>query len=114
MDPRAPTTHLEHTGASIRLLPNYDELLVAFRDRTDAIDANLPAPARAAESILSHVIVRDGLVVGTWKRRTGRSTIGVELQPQVALGTAERDGLRAEVERFRRFVDRPVEVVGLD
>lgn len=49
---------------AVHLLPNYDELLIAFRDRTDAADPLLPEPARVAEAILAHIVVRDGLVVG--------------------------------------------------
>ena len=53
--------------AVVHLLPNYDELLIAFRDRTDAMDPGLPPPARVAEEILAHVIVRNGLGVGGWR-----------------------------------------------
>ena len=45
----------------VHLLPNYDELLVSFRDRVDAMDPRLPSAARVAQVILAHIIVRDGL-----------------------------------------------------
>ena len=98
----------------VRLLPNYDELLVAFRDRTYAADPMLPPSARVAEAILAHVLVRNGLVVGGWKRRDAGGSVSLELHPRVALDAKERAALVVEVERFRAFVGRTVEVTGLD
>jgi len=98
---------------SFHLLPNYDELLVAFRDRRDALDPALPPPARVAEEILDHVIVRDGLVVGRWRRPPANGGPLV-LEPRVPLAGEERDLLAGAVERYATFVGRPIEVAGLD
>jgi PAS domain-containing protein len=100
--------------STVHLLPNYDELLVAFRDRSDAMDPALPAPARAAEEILAHVIVRDGLIVGRWKRRDGSSSTAIELDLRAPLHLAERVSVRVTIDRFQAFLGRPVEVSGLD
>ncbi|HET9853169.1 MAG TPA: winged helix DNA-binding domain-containing protein [Candidatus Limnocylindrales bacterium] len=101
-------------GPTLRLLPNYDELLVAFRDRTDAIDPDLPEPARVPEAILAHVVVRDGLVAGAWRRREGLRSTGVAIDLRVAMSAGERRLLAAEVDRFAAFLGRRVEVAGLD
>ena len=100
--------------ASVHLLPNYDELLIAFRDRSDAMDPALPQPARVAEAILAHVVVRDGLVVGGWKRRDGGASVAVAVDLLVDLAPEQRPRLRGEVDRFAAFLGRPVEVSGLD
>jgi winged helix DNA-binding protein len=94
---------------AVRLLPNYDELLIAFRDRTDAMDPALPPPARVAQVILAHVIVRDGLVVGGWRRVDGGPSLTVEASLLVALDRVERAALDAQAERLSRFLGKPVE-----
>jgi hypothetical protein len=99
-------------GPAIQLLPNYDELLVAFRDRTDAIDPDLPEPARVAEAVLAHIIVRDGLVVGGWRRRDDGRSVQVTTDLLVSLDEAETRALGEAVERYRRFLGRPVDVIG--
>jgi hypothetical protein len=99
---------------SVHLIPNYDELLVAFRDRSDAMDQLLPASARVAQVILAHVLVRDGLVVGGYRRREEGATSRLELDPLVPLSDDERAGFRAAIERFSAFLGRPVETAGLD
>jgi hypothetical protein len=101
-------------GPAVHLLPNYDELLVAFRDRSDALDPGLPAPARVAEEILNHVIVRNGLMVGRWRRPLASGAAGLRLDPLAELDSDERGLLATAVERYAAFVGRPVEVAGLD
>jgi len=96
----------------VRLLPNYDELLIAFRDRSDSTDPSLPADARSSEALLAHIVVRDGLVVGGWRRRMAVASVGVELRSLVPLDDAERAALAAEAERLGRFLGRPVELSG--
>ena len=98
----------------VHLLPNYDELLIAFRDRSDAMDPQLPPPARVAAEILNHVIVRDGLGVGGWRRKDERNVIQVELNPLVPLDEAEREAVRGALGRLSSFLARPVEATGLD
>jgi hypothetical protein len=102
------------TPPIMHLLPNYDELLIAFRDRTDAVDPALPPPARVAQVILNHVVVRNGLVVGGYRRRDERTATRVAIDLLVGLGKADRAALRRVIERFAAFLGRPVETVGLD
>lgn len=98
----------------VHLLPNYDELLIAFRDRTDAMDPALPPPARVAAEILNHVIVRDGLGVGGWRRTDDGRRVRVDLNPLVPLSEADWQALNGAVDRLSTFLGRPVEVTGLD
>jgi hypothetical protein len=99
---------------TVHLLPNYDELLIAFRDRSDAMDPGLPPPARVAAEILAHVIVRGGLGIGGWKRRDGPKSTLVELNPLVPLRAADRVALQGAVDRFATYLGKPVEASGLD
>jgi hypothetical protein len=98
----------------MHLLPNYDELLVALRDRSDGLDPDLPPWARTAEEIFSHVIVRRGLVVGRWFRSTGKGPLRLTMEPRVALDEADRAAVMAQAKRYGNFAGRPAEVVGLD
>ena len=100
--------------SSLHLLPNFDELLVAFRDRSDALDPALPVPARVPGEILNNVIVRDGRVVGRWRRTNGPVDTGLALEPLVPLESADRRRLLAASERYAAFLGRPIRVSGLD
>ena len=99
---------------TIHLLPNYDEMLVALRDRADGLDPELPAWARTAEEIFSYVILRRGRVIGQWTRSTGSGPLRLTMEPRVPLDAGDRDGIVAEAERFAAFTGRPAQVTGLD
>lgn len=96
----------------VHLLPNYDELLIAFRDRSDAADPGLPADARVSETLLAHIIVRRGLVVGGWRSRTGRTSVDLTPDLLVPFGEAGRIALRAAADRLAAFVGQPVVLGG--
>jgi len=98
----------------VHLLPNYDELLIAFRDRTDAMDPALPPPARVAQVVLAHIVVRDGLGVAGYRRRDERAGTTLKIDQLVSLDSAEKAGVRAAADRFAAFLGRPVELIGLD
>jgi len=102
------------TPPVVHLLPNYDELLIAFRDRTDAMDPALPPPARVAQVVLAHIVVRDGLGVAGFRRRDEKAATTLSIDLLVELDAAERDAIRAAAERFAVFLGREVRLVGLD
>lgn len=105
--PEAPSAS-EIDRPIVHLLPNYDELLVSFRDRVDAMDPGLPSAARVAQVILAHIIVRDGLVVGGWRRIDEGSSVRLEPDYLVALDEREQEALAAAVRRFETYLGRPV------
>lgn len=105
---------LAGAGPTMHLLPNYDELLIAFRDRSDGLDPALPPPARVAAEILAHVIVRNGLGVGGWRRSDDGRRATIQLNPLVPLSGDDRRLLAEQVGRLAAFLGRPVEATGLD
>jgi hypothetical protein len=101
-------------GPLVHLLPNYDEFLVAYQDRSAVLD-----PARGFDlaalpngSLLANVVVLNGQVWGGWKRRRHGRQVIVELGPLDALGARERAALADAAERFSRFLDLPVALAG--
>jgi hypothetical protein len=99
----------------VHLLPNYDELLIAYRDRSDATDPALAARPLPFpfESLIAHIVVVRGLVRGGWKRRRVRGGVVVEVGPLDDLGAAESKALRGAIDRYGRFLGVPMEVTGL-
>lgn len=101
-------------SSNVRLLPNWDELLVAFRDRSDAVDPGLPAFARAPVSLLSNVVVRDGLVVGTWRRDSDGDGLRVRATLHVPLAADERERLEQAAADLAAFLGRSRAAVVVD
>jgi hypothetical protein len=100
------TQAVTHEPRAVYFLPAYDEYLVAYKDRSAAID-----PAYSAEGtnvIFGPTIVLNGRVVGTWKPAAAKDTVVVTLNPFAALrGTARRAALDA-ARRYGTFVGKTV------
>jgi hypothetical protein len=90
----------------VRLLPIYDEYLVAYRDRL-AVPHATPA-ALPTGVTFRHALVIDGHVGGTWNVRKARQGWAVRVHPVRRLSTAEKNGVAAAAGRFGRFLATPV------
>ena len=84
---------------SAHLLPNYDEYLIAYKDRGQAVPASGSEAARANLSIPHHLIV-DGRLTGGWKRTLDAGSLRVEVHAYRRLTPAESRALAAAVSRY--------------
>jgi Winged helix DNA-binding domain len=92
-------------------LPGFDEYLLGFKDRSLMVDAaGMDAVIPGKNGVFRATLVRDGGVVGTWKRTLTASTVTVEVTPLVRLGKAARAEAELAWEGFGRFHDRSVRV----
>jgi hypothetical protein len=100
--PRAPAVHL---------LPNYDEVLVAYRDHDVEVDASLAGAVGPRDILfMNPVVLVDGRVAGGWRRTLGKRAVSIELKLLRPLSRAEKEGLHAAAERYGRFLGLPVSV----
>ena len=102
-------TRVPAPGSTLHLLPNYDEYLIAYKDRGSIRDGK-PAASVPVSIEFPHFLIIDGKLRGTWKRslRAGRMVITLRLfRP---LSRDERLELEKEAARFRRFAGVPVAV----
>lgn len=90
-------------GGAVHLLPSFDEMLVGYTDRGASVDAAV-ARRVIAGGIFLPVVVADGRVVGTWRRRTGRGAVACSTVPFVTWSQATRQAVRRATERYARFL----------
>jgi hypothetical protein len=91
----------------VRLLPMYDEFLVAYKDRSASVSpAQMGSYGSGNNPVFSWVILINGQARGTWKRTVKKDTVEVELTPDGRLSDAERAALDAEVQRYADFVEK--------
>jgi hypothetical protein len=88
----------------VRLLANYDEYFIAFRDR-GWFTGPRPSTASARErSIFAHQLVIDGQLCGAWSRTLRARSVDISVRPFRALNSAERDAIDCESKRYGRFL----------
>lgn len=96
----------------ILLLSVYDEYVIAYQDYGPIfIDKIKSLTNIFGNARLDYVIVKDGLVVGTWHRRLGTKRITIEIKLEIELQREDHKLLRAAIDCYGRFLNLPVEVI---
>jgi hypothetical protein len=101
---------LRGTAPVAHLLPNFDEYTVGYRDRS----ALIPTGGRfepslySFGSILSNVVIIDGIVRGAWRRSSARGGLLIEMRLAERLAARETAAVEVAVRRMARFLGRPV------
>ncbi len=94
------------------LLPNYDEYIVGYTDRSAVYDTQHAEKLDARGNVLFNcMIVIDGKVVGTWKRTFKKGSVIVELTPFVPLSPAEIGAVTTATQRYGEFLSVAVVLV---
>jgi hypothetical protein len=100
----------------VHLLPAFDEYLVGYADRSAVLGG---AEAQrmlksgkvyftTSNGIFLPVVVADGEVVGTWKRRAEKGRALVTIRPFVKLDEQRKNGATAAAEKFGDFLEVPI------
>ncbi len=96
---------------TLYLLPNYDEYIVGYKDRSAVFDVSHTKKLDARGNILfNHMIVLDSRVVGTWKRTLNKDTVVLTPCLFAPLNAAETRALAASANRYSAFLARSMNV----
>jgi hypothetical protein len=88
------------------LLPNYDEYIVGYTDRSAVFDASHTNKIDPRGNVLfNHTIVMDGRVVGTWKRTIKKDAVIITPSLLTPLNDAETRAFAAAANRYGAFLD---------
>lgn len=98
-------------GPVAHLLPNYDEQLIAYRYRGNAVDASLSGRVGPGDGVFDgHLVLVDGQLVGGWRRELGKTTVVVDVTLLRKLSRIERRALGAAAQRYAAFVGLELEL----
>jgi hypothetical protein len=90
------------------LLSVYDEYVSGYKDRSAIGDAEHTAKLVSLGNALTHIIVVDGQIVGTWKRTIRKGTVVIETNPFTQLTKAENRAIAVAARQYGEFLDLPV------
>jgi hypothetical protein len=94
---------------SALLLPNYDEYVVGYTDRSAIFDTRHTSKLGSRDSILfHHLLVSEGQVVGTWRRTLQKAAVLVSFNPFAPLSKAESQAFTAAAARYGAFLGLPL------
>jgi len=92
-------------GACGLLLPNYDEYLIAYKDRAHFIDANRAANivARSNGGFANHLAI-DGCLAGSWSRTLKPTSVLIEVAPYKKLTPAQTRSVTNACDCYGEFL----------
>ncbi len=97
----AATPTAKEVSPTVHLLPNYDEYVVGYTDRSEIFDASHAEKLDArANPLFQHTIVLDGRIAGTWKRTLNKASVVVVTN---WFSTPRKAEQRAFAEAARRY-----------
>lgn len=89
------------------LLPPFDEFLVAYRDRSAALDpAHKDRVVPGGNGIFNPIVVFGGRVLGTWKRVFKGANVIMTFSPFADFSPAQARAIAASAERYAQFVGK--------
>jgi hypothetical protein len=97
----------------VHLLPAFDEYLVGYSDRSAMLgNPGTQRMLRSGKIVFTHsngiflpVVVSEGEVVGTWKRRSEKDKVVVVIRPFVRLDEARAEEVREAAKRYADFLE---------
>lgn len=106
-EPSAKTTKKLRT---INLLPAFDEFMVSYKERGASLDSAFTKAAITANGIFKPIIVRDGKVIGLWKRTLKKGKLLIEPSFFDPEETLSKDQLAAAAKPFGNYMELDVEI----
>ncbi len=105
------TSSTKTLSQTVHMLPNFDEYIVGYTDRSAVFDASHIQKLDSQENVLfQHMIVLDGQVVGTWKRTMKKDSVLLTPSLFTSLTKTETHALVVSAERYGAFLDMPVKI----
>lgn len=86
------------TPAPVRLLPEFDNVLLSHAERSRIFEESLRGSIFTRNGLVAATILVDGFVAGTWKLQRDARSATLTLTPFKRLKTADRQALEREAE----------------
>jgi hypothetical protein len=95
-------------AARMLVLPGFDEFMLGYKDRSLMLDAaHKQAIIPGGNGVFQPTVVRDGRVVGTWRRTVKRTKVEVAVTELVALSTRDHTAVEAAFRPYGHFLGLP-------
>lgn len=88
---------------TVHLLSIYDEYIASYKGWEQIVDPVVGKALVALGNALTHVVLLDGRIVGSWRRDFRKSVVVIEVKLLGRLADAELEALAAAADRYAAF-----------
>jgi hypothetical protein len=93
------------------IIPAFDEFIISYRDRSDAMLAEHHKKAISNNGVFRPTVVVNGKVVGIWRSNKKRNKVVIETEYFHKVNKKEENLVREASEKYGRFLDQDIEIV---
>ena len=105
----APARAAMPAARGAHLLPNFDEYLIAYRDRGTVVGPpRRPSAGPGERDVFAHSLIIDGRLAGSWTRTHGRDGARVDVVSYRRPTPPDRRAIAAAAERYGTFMQQQV------
>ena len=105
----ASSSRAPGTRGTAYLLPLYDEYLIAYKDRSAAVDPSFWRPGWSRDPFSAPIVV-NGRVVGGWRRLLKGDTVVVNVTPVASLNKRDRSAVADAAFAYSMFLGFDLEL----
>jgi hypothetical protein len=109
-----PGSPVKTESPAAYLLSVYDEYISGYKDHRFTVEEHIASNLWAMGNALTYIIVLNGQVIGTWKRKITKKDVAIETNHFRPLAEPELQAVRAAAHRYGEFLDLPVTFSKLD
>src|SRR5262249_29613041 len=103
------STRPRSRSRAVYLLPIYDEYLIAYKDRSAALDTSRWSRIVSGNPFTAPVVL-NGQVVGGWKQALGKGTMVVRIMPFTSIAKRDAAAIEGAVRSYGDFLGRDTEL----
>jgi hypothetical protein len=93
------------------LLPNYDEYVISYKDRTESIDKkHLPVILKERNAVFTNAILINGKIEGIWQRAIKNDSVAVKTRSFSALSKTRQKLVTRAANRYSNFLGMSLHV----
>lgn len=96
----------DQTLPNVKLIPQYDDYLLGYKDRGASIDETTKEFLQPKYGRFNPVILVNGTVTGTWKRKISGNKVFFKLNHFRSLTSQENKALISEINNYSMFIDK--------
>lgn len=98
------TPTIKRVSKAAFLLPGFDEYLIAYKDRSAAIDQDDDNRSGRENFVFNSIIVWDGKIIGSWNRKIEKTSVAITLSPLAPFSKTQTRAIAEAARRYGEFL----------
>jgi len=108
---RVPSSSRNEIAQATLLLPNYDEYVVSYKDRKEAIDKkHLEVISKERNAVFTNSILVNGKIEGTWQRIVKNNSVTVTTRFFSTLNKGKQKLVKGEANQYSKFIGKSLQM----